>query len=129
MVKRSEAREQFLSDLLVTAIEHAGYGFPGIVEYEPEPNGVPGKSFAVIYDRYEEDDSANPPVKTWRVDLDTMAKGLGVIRKHRAHGKAGAEWVSDLLKSDLTNAEDGDYDVVGALYVLECALFGDGVYA
>lgn len=126
--KRSAEREQFLSDLLVTAIEHAGYGFPGIVEYEPEPDGNPGASFAVIYDRYEEDEDQDEPSKTWRIDIDTMAKGLGVVRKFRRDGKAGAQFVTDLLLSDRTNADDGDYDVIGALLVLECALFGDQVY-
>lgn len=127
MVKRSAERQQFLSDLLVTAIEHAGYGFPGIVEYEPEPNGNPALSFAVIYDRYDEENEGAEP-KTWRVDIDTMAKGLGIARKLPAGGEV-ADWVRDLLLSDRTNGDDGDYDVLGALLVLECALFGEPTYA
>lgn len=123
MKTRTDDRAQFLSDLLVTAIEHAGYGFPGIVEYEPEPDGDPRKSYAVIYDRYEEE----TPRQTWRVDIDTMAKGLGIVRKmSRA---THAEWVADLHDADRTNGDEGDVDVVGALLVLECALFGKGVYS
>lgn len=128
MVNRSDERAQFLSDLLVTAIEHAGYGFPGIVEYEPEPDGVPAKSYAVIYDRYDMEDEDAEPTTTWRVDIDTMAKGLGIARKLPAGGEV-ADWVRDLLLSDRTNGDDGDYDVLGALLVLECALFGEPTYA
>lgn len=124
---RTDQRAQFLSDVLVTAIEHSGYGFPGIIEYEPEPDGDARKSYAVIYDRYEAEDSDKAPEQTWRIDIDTMAKGLGIVRKmSRA---THAEWVADLQDADRTNGDDGDYDVVGALLVLECALFGKGVYA
>lgn len=130
MTKRSPEREKFLSDLLVTAIEHMSYGFPATLEYKPEPDGEPGASYAVIYDRYEEDepwdaDDSWKPKESWRVDIDTMAKGLGVVRRI----EKPANWVRDLLLADRTNGDDGDYDVVGALLVLECAIFGKPMYA
>lgn len=120
---RTPERAQFLSDLLVTAIEHAGYGFPEVVEYVVEPQGDPAGTYAVITNRYEDEDET-----TYRVDLDTIAKGLGIARKLPATGPV-AEWVRELLTADRTNHEDGDYDVVGALLVLECALFGEPTYA
>lgn len=119
MAARSAERKEFLTYLLITAIEHAGYGFPGVKEYEPDAD----QPFAVIYDRYEEDND-----KTWRVNLDTMAKGLGVLRTKVAQVEKPAQWVQDLLLSDRTNGSDGDYDVIGALAVLECAVFGDITY-
>src|SRR3954464_12921791 len=99
-MKRTPEREQFLSDMLIGAIEHSGYGFPGIVEYEPEPNGDPGQSYAIIYDRYDRctDDSS---YQSWRIDIDTMAKGLGIVRKMPGSG-AVADWVSDLIAADRT---------------------------
>lgn len=116
MAKRTTEREQFLSDLLVTAIEHAGYGFPETDEYVIEPDGRPAGTYAVISNRYEEDEST-----TYRVTIETMAHGIGVMRKNGTGGKA-------FWESDRTNAEDGDFDVLDALAVLESALFGEIVY-
>lgn len=142
--RRSPERIAWLTNLLIDAIEHAGYGFPGAVEYEPNDDGT---AYAVIYDRFEEDDDPNtPPKETWRIDLDTMAKGLGIIRNAVMkevendgpvpHNKDtgdrlyfGGEVRRQLLLADRTNGDDGDYDVFGALAVLECAIFGHVMYA
>jgi hypothetical protein len=127
MKTRTAEREEFLSNLLIGAIEHHGYGFPGVLEYRWEGR-KPAEVYAVIYDRYEVDeDSDAKPEPTWRVDIDTMAKGLGIIRKKYA-GEGYADWVKDLQRADRTNGDDGDYDVIGALAVLECALFGEITY-
>lgn len=119
MTARSPERKQFLTDLLITAIEHGGYGFAEATEYVPDGDDP----HAVIVDRYDEDDDdALPPT---RVDLDTMAKGLGILRKI----EKPSQWVRDLLLADRTNGDDGDYDVIGALAVLESAVFGEIRYA
>jgi hypothetical protein len=124
MTKRSPERTEYLAYLLSTAIEHCGYGFPGVIDYHcPDDNYA--EWHAVIYDRYE-DAEKEEPSQTWRVDLDTMAKGLGIVR---ADKEAKADWVNDLKLSDRTNGDDGDYDVVGALLVLESAIFGKGTYS
>lgn len=120
MSTRSPARKQFLTDLLITAIEHAGYGFPEDLSYQPDGDDP----HAFIIDRYESEGLRIDELEQYYVDLDTMAHGLGIIRdwNHKA------EWVKDLLLADRTNGDDGDYDVIGALAVLECALFGEVVY-
>lgn len=126
MATRSDERKQFLTDLLITAIEHSGYGFCSTTEYQPEAD----KPFAVIYDRYEaeaEDDEAKIPLH--RITLDTMAQGLSVFRTIQESNDTPAQWVKDLLLADRTNGDDGDCDVIGALAVLECAIFGKVVYA
>lgn len=123
------ARAQFLSDMLVTAVEHGGYGFPGVLEYKVEPDGDPAGTRAVIFDRYEHPDgaAARKPPPSWVIDVDTMEKGLAVVRgmDPRTH----ADWVAELQRADDSDGESGDYDVVGALLVLECALFGEGIYS
>lgn len=130
---RTRKREQFLADNLARAMEHGGYGFPTCVEYYT-PDGKPGEWFAVIEDRYTEEGEEEYGT-TWRVDLETVAKGFGVIRRwHAGDGTHDddwkpARWVKDLLLADRTNGADGDIDVIGALAVLECALFGKVVYA
>lgn len=154
MKTRTRERAQFLSDLLIGAIEHSGYGFAQVVEYEPEPDGDPAGTFAVIVDRYLDEGDEGYGV-THRVDLDTMARGLGVIRRAitvtdgtpnawQPQGSGDvvlanadtferlyvpSELRRELLECDRSNGDEGDYDVIGALAVLECALFGRVVYA
>lgn len=136
---RSAERNQFLTDLLTTAVEHCGYGWfttPDVYEWD----GELGTAHAEIVEF-----DGGEWVKH-RIDLDTFAKGLGVIRRAELreieHGDVvlhNAEtgerlYMSrglrkDILEADRTNGDEGDIDVVGALAVLECALFGRVVYA
>jgi hypothetical protein len=133
--QRSGERERFLRDLFVTAIENYGHGFFYTDDYVWDV--PPREAYAVIVDK-------DDPAKTWRIGIDTMARGLAVIRAARqvsrdgetfrvdAHGDRlyfGGRVRVDLLKAERTNGADGDYDVIGALAVLECALFGRVVYA
>jgi hypothetical protein len=120
MGTRSPQRKQFLTDLLITAIEHGGYGFPEAHEYEPDGDDP----HAVIVDRYDEpgDDDALKPT---RIDLDTMAKGLRILNESTTNP---ADWVKELMLASRTNGDDGDYDVIGALAVLECAVYGKVIY-
>jgi hypothetical protein len=122
MTERSPERAQFLADLLVTAIEHSGYGFPEL-RGPYVHDGPPESWHAVIGNRYGDGDAGNEDgVTEWDVTVDTMAHGIGVMRAKRLGGKAF--WLADR-----TNADDGDFDVLDALAVLECALFGEVVYA
>ncbi len=174
--KRTPERIEFLSHLLNAALNHNGYGFAGIVEWNNCGNE---NEYAIIFDAQDppeettctrcqqtiksrgmfgiwaDDDGRtscgdpatdhDPVRETWRVDLDTMAKGLGIIRsavmrevEHDGpvpHNKDtgerlyfGGEARRELMLADRSNGEDGDYDVIGALAVLECALFGRVVY-
>lgn len=141
--ERSAERAEFLSDLLVTAIEHYDYGFPAVHEWVWDV--PPAQMYAVISDRYEE--GAEADVR-YRVDIEVMARGLGVIRRAKLatvedfdgpaevlHNAATGQRLylsqparRDLLQAERTNGEEGDIDVIGALAVLECALFGAVVY-
>jgi hypothetical protein len=134
--ERSEERKQFLTDLLITAVEHCGYGWFTSREYEP--NGELGTAYAVI----EEFDGEE--WNKYHINLDTFARGLGVIRNavpkvderypddgEVLHNRKTGERLylssylrEDILAADRTNGEEGDIDVVGALAVLECGLFG-----
>lgn len=134
-ITRSEERVEFLDGLLVTAIENFGYGWFVVHEY----GGEGATSYAVIE---PEDD----PGTKHRVDLDTMAKGLGVIKRAELRGTErdgevlhnsatgerlymSTELRKDIMLADRTNGDEGDIDVVGALAILECALFGAVTYA
>jgi hypothetical protein len=131
---RSPAREEFLRGLLVTAIENYGYGFFLTDEYVWDV--APAQAYAVIVD--PDDDS-----RRWRVDIDTIARGLAVIRNAeqvtedgetlRVNAEGQRLYFDGRLRDELlvaeTSGEAGDVDVVSALAVLECALFGHVVYA
>lgn len=135
MTRHSPLRRRFLHDLLITAVENYGYGFFTTEDYVWDV--PPCEAYAVILD-------PDDPAKSWRIDIDTMARGLAIIRAARqvtvdgetfrvnAQGQRlyfGGRARTDLLKAERTNGAEGDYDVIGALAVLECALFGRVVYA
>ncbi len=86
-------------------------------------------------------DRHEPVRETWRVDLDTIARGLGIIRNavmrevpndgpvphNKVTGERlyyGGESRKLLMQADRTNGDEGDWDVISALAVLECAIFG-----
>lgn len=138
MKTRTAERAQFLADVLATAVEHNGYGFFDVTEWHWADEIDPSEWFATIVD--SEDDSP-----TWRLDIETMAEGLGVIRRaipatdddgtYLVNAETferleyGGRSRDQLLLADRTNGDDGDVDVISALAVLECALFGRVVYA
>jgi hypothetical protein len=124
MTVRSAQRVEFLNYLLSTALEHGGYGFPEIVDYVEGGIGD-HDTYALITDRYNEDKDDPEYGKVYRVDLDTMALGLKVLRERTDLNR----WFKELLLADRTNGDDGDYDVISALGCLESALFGEVRYA
>lgn len=138
---RSVERAEFLGNVLVTALEHQGYGFPEIVEYHVD-NDDPEGTYAVITDR-----KARPRTGTrTRIDLDTIARGIGVIERARLRDVDGEDekvlhnaatgqrlYLSTdaraLILAESRANDGGEIDVVLALAILECALFGQVEYS
>lgn len=133
----SEERTRFLLDLMITAIENYGYGWFAVESYEPDE----GKATIV-----EQGDDGDGP--RHKVNLDTLRKGLKVIREaklgpetdhnkqlvycNRETGKniyMSEGQRANILLCDRTNNDEGDYDVVDALAVLECGIFGAVTFA
>jgi len=139
MKTRSPERIEFLNDLLETAMSHAGYGFFHVVRSDDTDKTNPT---VVIEDKDDESE-------THTVTFDTLTKGLGVIRAavlqevtdhdgtHSVyHNKKtgqrlymSASMRDNILRANRTNGYEGDLDVLDALAVLECGLFGAVVYA
>lgn len=132
-------RIEFLTDCLVGAVEHHRYGWFDVDEWEPSEDGT---AYALVTEQDEEQ-------AQHRLDLDTVRKGLQVIRDAKlADIDAGVCGVDQVL----ANAETGErlylaerywetiaeadrendateIDVVLALAIVECGLFGQVRYA
>jgi hypothetical protein len=133
---RSEKRTEFLLSVFVTAMEHAGYGQFYVEEYDPDAG-------TAVIAWHDEPETLMP------VDLDTIAKGIGIIDRavlreitdyegvHKVWHNAetgqrlymGDGLRSAVLLASRTNFDDGDLDTIDALAVLECAVFGAVTYA
>lgn len=129
MATRTAERTEFLTDVLITAIENGGYGFFTVEEYDPD-NGI-----ATVEDKYDDD---HPQ---YRVSPEIIARGIGVIRSAEVgtdgdlvHGVNGKRlYMSPGMRKSIMRADRendaGNLDVVDALAILECGLFGQVVYA
>lgn len=147
MAVRSAERASFLNDVLITAIEHAGYGFSTVVEGEFSDED-PTKTRYVIEDRYTERNDEDYG-QTWVVTIETIAAGIGVIKnavmrdiETRAGGTEqvlhnattgerlylGPAARAEILEASAEN-DGGEIDVVAALAILECGIFGYVMYA
>jgi hypothetical protein len=133
---RSDERNEFLTDILTTAVENGGHGWFSVDEYQWE--AVPaGGAYATVADDEGE---------IHRIDLDVLERGLQVIRDavlgpdhlggqvlHNA--TSGCQlYVSPVQRTniclaDRTNGDEGDLDCIDALAIVECGLFGRVVYA
>lgn len=113
-MKRSVAREEFLKDVLITAVEGGINYWASVDDYEPYKGTV-----TII----EEEEGA-----PFKVTMDTVAKGIGIARKERIGSMIGLEYVKQFWLADETNGEDGDYDADIADQIIQLAIFGKVVY-
>jgi len=114
---RSPERWQFLGDLFTTAIENYGYGWFETKEYHWFNSDIDDEYphnewYAVIV--------AEDTEEEYFITPETFATGLG---------KWGKNMPKALAEANRTNGEDGDYDVIDALNVLEYALFNEIRYS
>lgn len=117
---KSPARIQFLSDILTTAIE-GGINYWAqfsSIEKVDDANDILGWRYesAVIHD-YDD------PSEKYTINLDVVAKGLGILRKRNADRD------KELLLANRTNGDEGDFDAWDADKIIQFALFGELVYA
>lgn len=134
--KRTPEREQFLADVLTTAVEGGINDWAYVSEYQHEYTPVPvAETHAIVHEvdpsDVEEDDEGYA-VRGLRVDIDTIAKGIGVIKGFdnppNYFGDGGSYWKQFLL-ADRTNGDDGDYDAIVADWIVQAGLFGTIVYS
>ena len=127
MTTRTAERTEFLQDIITTAVENDGYGWFSVSDYDPD-NGTA---------RIRDDEEG----ETYDVNVDVIARGLGIIRNaktgedgsltHASNGQPvymAASKRTDILECDRDN-DASNLDVVDALAVLECGLFGQVSYS
>ena len=124
MSKRSEARKQFLADVLSTAIEGginywAAVDFDSAERVECEQDALGWRYGSVrILDKV--DGTEFGTMRT--IDANTVARGLRELRKTDRYS------FKDLRKADRTNGDEGDFDAGDADAVIQLGIFGEIVY-
>lgn len=129
MTKRSRERAQFLADVLTTAVE-GGIGYwSAVSEYRWDLED-PADTSVVVHE-YDDDLGINGDYKEEgvRVDLDLIAKGIGILKRSGGVGSAfQSDYWKQFLLADRTNGEDGDYDAGTADCIVQAGMFGEVVY-
>lgn len=126
MTRMRVEREDFLRELMRTALYHGDYGWFDVRRSD-------GKKAVIVNQMTGEEH---------KVDWQTIARGLRIIRtsvvigsnKTRIDPKTGEPIEFDgpkrdaLIEADKSDGARGSYDVAAALTVLECGLFGKPKY-
>lgn len=120
MTQRAAERAQFLADILCTFAE-GGIQMVGYLcdrQTHDDAHGVP--EYESVKVQYFDEDEIHT------VDLDTISKAFGVLRKGEV--KYLPESSRRRLLEDYRELEAGDIDAADATNLVEVALFGEVVY-
>jgi len=121
MTTRSPEREEFLSDILITAVE----GGTGYWAQASNYNHTPAATATVtLHEYHEEDDEGIIPQHL--VDLDTIEKGLDLYLSF-LKDRVDATW-REYMAANLQN-DAGDFDAEDADVIVQFAIFGEIKYA
>lgn len=123
MTTRSPEREEFLSDILITAVE----GGTGYWAQASNYNHTPAANAHVTLHEFEEDDNGVNPQH--EVDLDTIEKGLKLYLNWLL--KVYGEWSMELISKqhEVINNDAGEFDAEVADVIVQFAIFGEIKYA
>jgi hypothetical protein len=127
--QRSDERNQFLTDVLTTAVEGGINYWAAVSGYQWD---VPlGQAHVDVWETEETDDDYGTH---WpdtyfphRVTVDTIAKGIGILVAERK-GHSPASYWHQFVLANRTNGEEGDYDAGIADDILQAGIFGKVVY-
>lgn len=128
-MRKTPERIQFLSDVLITAVEGGINYWTQVSGYDPD-NGDPELRGVTVWpdlDDFEDGQlQTNVPGGGIRVTLETLAKGIGILDRDTEHYHHGY-WMQFWL-ANRTNGDDGDYDAGIADCILQAGVFGEVVY-
>lgn len=137
---KSPERIQFLTDVLITAVE-GGIGYWSQVSDYNFSAEDPAERGVLVYIPKEEVDRADyridpvtDSIQSWgetieafrvRVTLDDLARGLGVIT--RGETSVHSDYVGAIFAASVAN-DAGDLDSYDADMIFQAAIFGDVIY-
>lgn len=118
MAKRSAAREQFIQDIFVTAIE-------GGINYWANYQSINKihKPEEIVEWWYESAHIIDVDGDSYVIDKNTIIKGINMIVKRNA------ERDKALILANRTNGDDGDFDAWDADKIVQFGLYGKLEYA
>jgi hypothetical protein len=122
--RRSEARTEFLTDMLTTAVEGGIQYWAQVVSYRWD---CPAAARHVTIIEHENTDQDDPPKIT--VTLDMIASALGRFMRDE-DGCRFVESAGDgqVKLANRTNGDDGDVDAGDADCILQIAALGEVIY-
>lgn len=121
MTTRSPEREEFLSDILITAVEGGTGYWAQVSNYNHTPAA---NAHVTLHEYHEEDDEGIIPQHL--VDLDTIEKGLDLYLSF-LKDRVDATW-REYMAANLQN-DAGDFDAEDADVIVQFAIFGEIKYA
>lgn len=126
MPSRSAEREQFLKDILITAIEsgYEGVGYWAVHrDYDHEAGTV------TLLDREDDNFGEEDGQDHYDITIETIATGLRrLLDGSIPFFPSGYSGLDQLRLADRTNGEDGDYDADVADAIVQAGIFGKLVF-
>lgn len=113
---KNPARTEFLTGILSTAAEGGINYWAGVGAYKWD-----GPATLRRIELVELEEDPNDPKHQHTVTLDTIERGLGLLRQVAPAKK-------DLFLADQTDGQCGDFDAADADAIVQVALFGELVY-
>lgn len=120
--QRSPERTKWLSDVLTTAVENDMRAvWSDVLAYHHSD----GPAWVTLEITDPSHDVATEGPRKRTITIDDIARG---VRLYLKDAPADSTHFAQFALSNRTNGEDGDYDAIGAVNALECAIFGEVVY-
>ena len=120
MTTRSSEREEFLADLLITAVEGGTGYWAQVSNYSHSPAAT---AHVTLHEYHEEDDDGVVPLH--EVDLESIEKGLKLYLTF-LEGRSDATY-REYMAADWAN-DAGDFDAEDADVIVQFAIFGEIKY-
>jgi hypothetical protein len=118
MATRTAEREEFLADIIVTAVE-GGTGY--WADVEQYRHDTPAETRATLFEM-DEDAPGGYSTNGEAVTLDTIAHGIGLIRERIV--PINSNYRLEILRADAQN-DAGMIDAEYADAIVQAALFGE----
>lgn len=133
MTRRTSEREEFLADVITTAVEGGTGYWAAVTHYQYEYDGIlclavgkgaegPRKGEGTRATIVDEDDGA-----THEITVETIARGIGLIARGECQYATAEDYVRRIAAASREN-DAGEIDAGDADNIVQAGLFGKLVY-